>query len=69
MNIYQVPHLVIHPVSFTMLMVTAYLSTHTVYQYKINKNLIIGGGGGGGGYGHRTIDTGKYNFHEILLLV
>ena len=48
MNIYQVPHLVIHPVSFTMLMVTAYLSTHTVYQYKINKNLIIGGGGGGG---------------------
>ena len=36
----------------------AYLSTHTVYQYKI---IFMGGGGGGGGAYWKT-DTGKHNF-------
>ena len=31
--------------------VSSYLSTHTVYLYKIYTKIIIGGGGGGGGGG------------------
>ena len=50
--------------------INAYLSTHTVYQYKILFFLGVGAGGGGGGriWPYRKIDTGKHNFHEILLL-
>ena len=41
----------------------AYLSTHTVYQFKVRKKIM---GGGGGGIWLWKIDTRKHNFHEIL---
>ena len=39
----------------------SYLSTHRVYQYKIQFLIILGG------YGHNywKMDTGRYHFHEI----
>ena len=43
--------------------VVTYQSTHTVYQYKIHFFHYFGGI-----WPHRKINTGKHNFHEILLL-
>ena len=42
----------------------AYLSTRTVYQYKILKNHYFGGI-----WPYWKIDTGRHNFHEIVLLL
>ena len=42
---------------------TTYLSTHTVYQYKIQFFDYLGGI-----WPYWKMDTGKHNFHEILLL-
>ena len=44
-------------------MVITYLLTHIVYQYKIYKKSLFGGI-----RPYRKTDTGKHNFHEILLL-
>ena len=45
-----------------MYITCAYLSTHTVYWYKIHFFSLFGGGGGGGGYGH----VGKWIQENII---
>ena len=42
---------------------SSYLSTHTVYQYKINFFHYFGGI-----WPYWKMDTEKHNFHELLLL-
>ena len=46
-----------------VVVVCAYLSTHTVYQYKIHFFHYFGGI-----WPYWKTDTGKHNYHEILLL-